>query len=629
MVTHRDDPGEGAWFASVERLARERDMDVVTPDDALSPELAARVAALRPDFIFSFYYRRMLPGALLRTAGRGAYNMHGSLLPKYRGRAPVNWAVLRGERETGATLHEMVAKPDAGRIVDRMAVPILPDDLAIDVMRKVTVAAEVVLDRALPGLVDGTARLAAQDLAQGGYFGARRPEDGRIDWTQARTPDPRPGPRRGPALSGRLHHARDASPAPAAHPRARGRARSPARAPAGRRRGPPRGRLRARRGAAHPRCRPRRAPPLGTLVSGALRTRRRPPRRKSMKRLCILGVNGFIGHHLSQRILADTGWEVFGMDMGSNRIADLLANPRFHFFEGDITINKEWIEYHIRKCDVILPLVAIATPATYVREPLKVFELDFEANLPIIRSAVKYGKRILFPSTSEVYGMCADGEFDPYRSNLVLGPIDKQRWIYACSKQLMDRVIYAYGSHGTARLHAVPPVQLDRRRAGLDPDAQGRQLARDHPVPRPHRARRADQAGGRRRAETRLHLHRRRHRRADEHHREPGRRGERARSTTSATRRTTTRCANWRRMMLELAKAYPEYRENAARVKLVDVTSGEYYGKGYQDVQNRVPEIANTMKDLDWTPKVDMATALRRIYDAYRGQLDDARALAN
>ena len=156
------------------------------------------------------------------------------------------------------------------------------------------------------------------------------------------------------------------------------------------------------------------------------------------KRICILGVNGFIGHHLSQRILATTGWEVYGMDMGSERVADLLPHPRFHFFEGDITINREWIEYHIRKCDVILPLVAIATPATYVREPLKVFELDFEANLPIVRSCVKYGKRILFPSTSEVYGMCRDEEFDPYASELVLGPIDKQRWIYSCSKQLMD-----------------------------------------------------------------------------------------------------------------------------------------------------------------------------------------------
>ena len=164
-----------------------------------------------------------------------------------------------------------------------------------------------------------------------------------------------------------------------------------------------------------------------------------------MKKILILGVNGFIGHHLSQRILNTTNWEVYGMDMQSERVSDLLNNPRFHFFEGDITINKEWIEYHIKKCDVVLPLVAIATPATYVQQPLRVFELDFEANLPIVRSCVKYKKRILFPSTSEVYGMCRDSEFDPDHSELVLGPIEKQRWIYSCSKQLMDRVIWGYG----------------------------------------------------------------------------------------------------------------------------------------------------------------------------------------
>ena len=168
-----------------------------------------------------------------------------------------------------------------------------------------------------------------------------------------------------------------------------------------------------------------------------------------MKKLCILGVNGFIGHHLSKRILAATGWEVFGMDMAFDRVAELRDNPRFHFFEGDITISREWIEYHIRKCDAVMPLVAIATPATYVREPLKVFELDFEANLPIVRTCVKHGKRVLFPSTSEVYGMCRDDEFDPYSSELVLGPIQKQRWIYACAKQLMDRVIWAYGAQGS------------------------------------------------------------------------------------------------------------------------------------------------------------------------------------
>src|SRR6266853_846939 len=131
--------------------------------------------------------------------------------------------------------------------------------------------------------------------------------------------------------------------------------------------------------------------------------------------------------------------------MQTDRIADVLDEPRFHFFEGDITINKEWIEYHIRKCDTVLPLVAIATPATYVKEPLRVFELDFEANLPIVRACVRHKKRLVFPSTSEVYGMSPDREFDPETSPLVYGPINRQRWIYACSKQLMDRVIWAYG----------------------------------------------------------------------------------------------------------------------------------------------------------------------------------------
>jgi methionyl-tRNA formyltransferase len=126
----------------------------------------------------------MLPAPVLAVARRGAFNMHGSLLPKYRGRVPVNWAILRGERETGATLHEMVDKPDAGRIVDQMAVPILPDDRAIEVFRKVTTAAEIVLDRALPRLVEGSAQAVAQDLSQGAYFGARKAEDGRIDWRQ-------------------------------------------------------------------------------------------------------------------------------------------------------------------------------------------------------------------------------------------------------------------------------------------------------------------------------------------------------------------------------------------------------------------------------------------------------------
>jgi methionyl-tRNA formyltransferase len=184
VVTHRDNPSERIWFASVERLARERDVPVETPEDPNAPEFVEKLRAIRPDFLFSFYYRHMLSPEVLGTAARGAYNMHGSLLPKYRGRVPVNWAVLHGERETGATLHRMVMKPDAGDIVDQMAVPILPDDQAIDVFRKVTVAAEIVVHRALPDLLEGTASEVEQDLSKGGYFGGRRPEDGRIDWTK-------------------------------------------------------------------------------------------------------------------------------------------------------------------------------------------------------------------------------------------------------------------------------------------------------------------------------------------------------------------------------------------------------------------------------------------------------------
>ena len=184
VVTHEDAAGENIWFASVAKLARERRIDAITPADPNAREIVERVRSLAPDFLFSFYYRMMLGRALLAVPQRGAFNMHGSLLPKYRGRVPVNWAIIHGETETGATLHEMVEKPDAGRIVDQQAVPIAPDDLAIDVFRKVTGAAGQVLARSLPGLIDGTAVPRAQDLSKGSYFGGRKPEDGRIDWSQ-------------------------------------------------------------------------------------------------------------------------------------------------------------------------------------------------------------------------------------------------------------------------------------------------------------------------------------------------------------------------------------------------------------------------------------------------------------
>jgi len=182
VITHLDTPGENIWFDSVARHALWHGISVLTPQDPNLAETIERVRSLRPDFLFSFYYRSMLGAELLSLPARGAYNMHGSLLPKYRGRVPVNWAVLHGERETGATLHAMVAKADAGDIVDREAVPILPDDTALEVFRKVTVAAEVALHRSLPALIAGTARHTPQDLGAGSYFGRRGPRDGAIDW---------------------------------------------------------------------------------------------------------------------------------------------------------------------------------------------------------------------------------------------------------------------------------------------------------------------------------------------------------------------------------------------------------------------------------------------------------------
>jgi nucleoside-diphosphate-sugar epimerase len=345
-----------------------------------------------------------------------------------------------------------------------------------------------------------------------------------------------------------------------------------------------------------------------------------------LKRILILGVNGFIGHHLSQQIIAATDWEIHGMDMQTERVADLLREPRFHFFEGDITINREWIEYHVKKCDVVLPLVAIATPATYVREPLRVFELDFEANLPIVRAAVRYRKRVVFPSTSEVYGMSGDAEFDAERSNLVLGPINKPRWIYSCAKQLMDRVIHAYGQEQGLDYTLFRPFNWIG--AGLDSINTAKEgssrvitqflghIVRGEPI-------KLVDGGTQKRAFTYI----------DDgiaalmkiiENRDGVASGRIYNIGNPANNFSVRELAQ---MMLKLAADYPEYRASASEVRLVDTTAADYYGDGYQDVQNRVPKIDNTCRDLDWSPRVGMDDALRRIFDAYRGHVADARAL--
>jgi len=345
-----------------------------------------------------------------------------------------------------------------------------------------------------------------------------------------------------------------------------------------------------------------------------------------MKKVLILGVNGFIGHHLTQRILETTDWEVYGMDMSSDRLAGALAHPRMHFFEGDITINKEWIEYNVRKCDVILPLVAIATPATYVREPLRVFELDFEANLPIVRAAAKYKKHLVFPSTSEVYGMCPDSEFDPETSHLVYGPINKQRWIYACSKQLLDRVIAGYGMEQGLNYTLFRPFNWIG--PGLDSifttkEGSSRvvtqflgQIVRGEPI-------QLVDGGRQKRAFTYI----------DDGIdalmkiiANPGGVAS-GKIYNIGNPRNNFSVRSLAEMMVKLALEFPEYHSTARKVRIKRTTADRYYGRGYQDVQNRVPGIANTRRELRWKPRVGMRQALRLIFEAYRSQISDARRL--
>jgi nucleoside-diphosphate-sugar epimerase len=345
-----------------------------------------------------------------------------------------------------------------------------------------------------------------------------------------------------------------------------------------------------------------------------------------MKRILILGVNGFIGHHLSRRVIATTDWEVYGMDMQADRIEELAGERRFRFFEGDITINKEWIEYHIRKCDTVLPLVAIATPATYVKDPLRVFELDFEANLPIVRACVSHRKRLVFPSTSEVYGMSGDREFDPESSPLVYGPISKQRWIYACAKQLMDRVIWAYGKQVGLDFTLFRPFNWIG--AGLDSLSTAKEgssrvvtqflghIARGEPI-------QLVDGGRQKRAFTYIDDG------IDALVKIIANTGGIASGKVYniGNPRNNFSVRALAEMMVELALEYPEYRPSARKVRIKRTTAERYYGSGYQDVQNRVPKITATQRELDWTPRVGMRDALRFIFEAYRGQISEARQL--
>ncbi len=455
VFTHKDSPNENIWFRSVAELCAIKNIPVFAPEDINHPIWEEKIRSLAPDLIFSFYYRNMVKENILAIPEKGCLNLHGSLLPKYRGRCPVNWVLVNGEKETGVTLHYMTPRPDDGDIVSQKSVPIHYDDTALTLFGKIEKAAELLLDEALPLIKSGKAKRTPQDHSKATYFGGRKPEDGLIDWKKdaeairnliRAVTHPYPGAFT--FIGDRKLIIWEAKTVPYKAlkknvPSGTVIESSPLTISCGKNalqiiRGQIEGEI-AMGGNQLTEA-------LG-IVKGMRFTM--PPTKKIKKRktsVLILGVNGFIGNALSERLLEEGSYVVHGMDLHSDKITRLLKKPNFFFDEGDISIHREWIEYHVRKCDVILPLVAIATPIEYTRNPLKVFTLDFEENLRIVRYCVKYGKRIIFPSTSEVYGMCDDEEFDEDNSRLILGPIRMQRWIYSCSKQLLDRVIWAYGA---------------------------------------------------------------------------------------------------------------------------------------------------------------------------------------
>ncbi|MBY8952886.1 bifunctional UDP-4-amino-4-deoxy-L-arabinose formyltransferase/UDP-glucuronic acid oxidase ArnA [Pseudomonas carnis] len=454
VFTHADDPKENNFYGSVAQLCARNGIPVHAPEDANHPLWIERIAKLNPEYIFSFYYRNLLSEPLLATARKGAFNLHGSLLPKYRGRAPANWVLVNGETETGVTLHRMVKRADAGAILAQQNVTIERTDTGLSLHAKLRDAATALLRDALPQLAQGKLSETAQDESKATYFGRRTAADGKLDWKKPAeqlfnlvraVTQPYPG-----AFCAVGEHKLivwQADVVKGNEGLAPGRVISvnPLRIACGE------DSLVVKFGQRNENglylAGPSLADELG-LVDGSVLRGAESGRKPRRTRVLILGVNGFIGNHLSERLLRDDRYEVYGLDIGSDAIERLRSHPNFHYVEGDISIHTEWIEYHIKKCDVVLPLVAIATPIEYTRNPLRVFELDFEENLKLVRYCVKYNKRVIFPSTSEVYGMCQDQYFDEDTSNLVVGPVNKQRWIYSVSKQLLDRVIWAYGDKG-------------------------------------------------------------------------------------------------------------------------------------------------------------------------------------
>lgn len=624
VFTHKDNPNENIWFDSVAELACAEGLPVFAPDDINHPVWVEKIKAIKPDIIFSFYFRDMVKSPILEIPKHGCLNLHGSLLPAYRGRVPINWAIINGETETGVTLHYMTTKPDNGDIVGQEKIAIGPDDTAKDVHQKATKAAAVLLEKLLPLVKKGKAPRKKQDESKASYFGGRKPADGEIDWSKSAKEirnlvraTTRPYPGAFSFMGDRKCFFWSVSEAKSAKKAKPGTVITydPLVIACGNKGAVKVESAQLENGvymsgsqfAAEARI-------VENMVFGPdARTLKEATRKKSV---LILGVNGFIGSHLSERLLASGKYEVYGLDLRSNYITHLLDRPGFFFREGDISIHREWIEYHIRKCDIILPLVAIATPIEYTRNPLRVFELDFEENLRIVRYCVKYKKRILFPSTSEVYGMCQDENFDEDNSKLITGPIRMQRWIYSSSKQLLDRVIWAYGAKDGLKFTLFRPFnwigpKLDSLTSARIGSSRAitqliLNLVQGSPI-------QLVDGGEQKRCfidieegiEALFRIIENKNGICD---------GQIVNIGNPDNEASIKEMAE---MLVKKFDKHPYRKKFPPFAGYMIVESGAFYGKGYQDVQHRKPSIKNAMRLLDWEPKIKLEKSIEKTLDFF------------
>lgn len=621
IYTHPDNAAENNFFGSVARTAAEFGIPVFAPEDVNHPLWVDRIKDAQPEVIFSFYYRNLLSEEILNCASVGAFNLHGSLLPKFRGRAPLNWVLVKGETETGVTLHRMVKRADAGDIVAQERVAIAAEDTALTLHHKLCETAKTLLAKSLPVIKTGHFPQTAQDETQATYFGGRSPKDGAISWEGSAAEannlvravtEPWPGAFsyvggskfiiwKSRALES--NNGAKAGTVISVNPLVIACGTGALEVVTGQ----------AENGVYMQGS--QLAQSLG-LVSGAILSSKPVSAIKRRTRVLILGVNGFIGNHLTERLLRDDNFEIFGLDIGSDAISRFIGNERFHFVEGDISIHSEWIEYHIKKCDVVLPLVAIATPIEYTRNPLRVFELDFEENLKIIRDCVKYKKRIIFPSTSEVYGMCTDASFDEDNSPLIVGPINKQRWIYSVSKQLLDRVIWAYGEKEGLRFTLFRPFnwmgpRLDNLNAARIGSSRAitqliLNLVEGSPI-------KLIDGGKQKRCFTDI--------------------GDGIEALFRIIENKDNNCdgqiinignpdneasiKQLAEMLLESFERHPLRSQFPPFAGFREVESSAYYGKGYQDVEHRKPSIRNAQRLLAWTPEVHMEKTIDETLDFF------------